>query len=83
MDRLALVEGQSREAAAELLEQALRQVEPGTEIVLISTRPTDLADTARFGRLWADPAGRKALGQVRVIDTSNEELGQYFQIDLP
>jgi uncharacterized protein (DUF58 family) len=83
MERLALVEGRSREATADLLEQALRQVEPGTEIVLIATRPTDLADTARFGGLWADPAGRRTLGQVRVIDTSNEELGQYFQIDWP
>ena len=38
IERLALIEGQQRDHLGELLEQALRQVDPGTEIVLVSTR---------------------------------------------
>ena len=77
--RLALAEGQTADRTAELIECAAGQVEPGTEIVLVSTRPVDLGDTERFAHLRADPARRAALQTVRVIDTSSDDLGKYFQ----
>jgi hypothetical protein len=79
MERLAVVEGRAADATATLIEQALARIEPGTEIVLVSTRPVDLTDSTRFGHLWSDPARRQAVRQVRVVDTSGEELGRYFQ----
>ena len=81
IERLALIEGQGRDHLPELLEQAVRQVEPGTEIVLVSTRRVDLADARRLGRVGADPAHRAALRRIRTIDTSGEELANYFRAE--
>ena len=81
MERLARIEGQPRDHLPDLLEQTLRQIEPGTEIVLISTRPVDLADAGRLGRLGADAAQRAALRRIRSIDASSEELAHFFQAE--
>jgi hypothetical protein len=43
MERLALIEAQPRDRALELLQLAVARIEPGTEIVLVSTRPIDLS----------------------------------------
>ena len=79
MQRLAVAEARSEDRLPELLEQALGEIEPGTEIVLIATRPVDLTDAGRFAAVWADP-GRKALARrIRCVDTSSDELGEYFR----
>ncbi|MGA2068677.1 MAG: DUF58 domain-containing protein [Thermoguttaceae bacterium] len=79
MERLAVVEAQPGDPLAQLLAEALRQVGPGTEIVLIATRPVDWSDAARFGQLAADPVRRAALGRIRTVDASGPELATYFQ----
>lgn len=79
MQQLAVAEAQTEDHADELIRQTLNQVEPGTEIVLVSTRAVDPADTSRFASSRADTAGRVALGRLRCIDTSTDELARYFQ----
>jgi hypothetical protein len=81
MERLALVEGQPGDPLPQLLQQALRQTEPGTEIVLVATRPIDVADPNRFGRLAADLARRSALRQIRTVDASSPELALHFRTE--
>jgi hypothetical protein len=81
MRGLALVESHADDRLDELLSTALEQIERGTEVVLVSTRPVDLSDTGRFVRTWSDPARRRALRQVRTIDASSPELAEYFQIN--
>ena len=49
MERLALIEPQSNDYVPELLKQAVGQIEPGTEIVLVSTRPIELSQPAYAG----------------------------------
>ena len=61
-----------------LLADALRRIAAGTEIVLVSTRPVDLADTARFAALWSDPVLRERARRIAVVDTSSEQLAEYF-----
>lgn len=79
MERLAVLEAQPHDPLPQLLEEALRRVERGTEFVLIATRPVDWSDPVRFGRLAADPARRAALGRIRIVDASGPELATYFQ----
>ena len=51
----------------ELLQLAAARIEPGTEIVLVSTRPVDLAQPDYAGRLPGDMTRR--LGGPRAVDT--------------
>ena len=53
----------------------------GAEIVLVSTRPIDLADTERFASLWSDPLLRERLRRIRCVDASSELLSQFFQAE--
>ena len=71
----------------DLLAETLQKVETSTEVVLVTTRPMDPSDTARFKRLWEDPALRGHLPHVRVVETCAEPsrprhaLSQYFTCD--
>jgi len=78
MERLAVVEAQSEDRLPEMLARVLPQLDPGTEVVLVTTRPVDLSDAARFGALWSDSGRRAALRRLRCVDASSEELTTYF-----
>ncbi len=78
MERLAVAEGHSEDRLGELLDLAVNEIEPGTEIVLIGTRPVD---PARLEALPADPARRAAVRRLRCVDTSSEKLSEYFRTD--
>jgi len=79
MERLAVTQAQSDDHLGDLLEDALGRIEPGTEIVLVSTRRVDLSQADRFPALWSDPARRTLLRRIRCIDTSSRLLARYFQ----
>ena len=81
MERLALVDAQASDRLPELLGRAVGQIEPGTEIVLVSTRPIDLSQADYAGKLPGDVARRLAGHGLRTIDTSNSSLGRYFQAE--
>jgi uncharacterized protein (DUF58 family) len=81
MGRLAVVEAEPADRLAELLAHALGEIEPGTEIVLVSTRPIDLSDRTRFAALWADPARRSLIRRVRCVDVSSKELSRFFRAE--
>jgi hypothetical protein len=81
MERLAVAEAQTDDALPATLTQVLRRIPAATEIVLVGTRPVDLADTSRFGDLWSDPVLRDRLRHIRQVDASSPELGQYFQAE--
>ncbi len=78
MERLATVEARSDDALPALLAHALPRIAADTEIVLVSTRPVDLADTARFAALWSDPVLRDRARRILCVDTSSEQLATYF-----
>lgn len=77
MERLAVAEAQSTDRLAELLERGLAETEPGAEVILVSTRPVD---PARLQAFSAD-SGRRAARRIRCVDTSSDELGEYFRVD--
>jgi len=79
MDHLAVAEASSADRLLELIERALAAVEPGTEIVLVTTRAIDLTDAERFPALARDPVRRSAAQTVRVVDVADPLLSDYFQ----
>lgn len=81
MEQLALAEAVSDDRLSALLATALSEIEPGAEVILVTTRSVDLYDTTRFGALWRIAGRAAVLRRIRVVDTSSDELGKYFQAE--
>jgi len=79
LESLALAEATSADRLPEMLSQALAAGRTGRSVIVISTRPVDLAETERFVDVWDDPRRRSALGRVLTIDASSSQLHDYFQ----
>ena len=78
MERLALIEADASDRLPELLQLAAARIEPGTEIVVISTRPLDFANPAYAGRVPGEIVRRANGRGMRIVDTSSENLANYF-----
>jgi uncharacterized protein (DUF58 family) len=78
MKTLAVVEALGGDRLAELMGHVLSEVAPGTEIVVVSTRPADLTDSKRFAAVWSNPAFHAAARRMRSIDASSKELEEFF-----
>lgn len=81
LERLAAAEAQSSDTLPQSLVNALQQVDAGAEIIVVGTRPLDMADTERFAAIWSDPALRDRMKRTRCVDASNESLEQYFRVE--
>jgi len=81
MERLAVAEAASEDRLPALFEHVLGRIEPGTEVVLVSTRSNDLSDVGRFPMLWRDPARRALARRIRTINAADEQLAKYFQAE--
>jgi hypothetical protein len=81
MERLALIEANPADRVPELLQQSAARIEPGTEIVLVSTRALDLAQADYTGRMPLEFARRPSGKGLRVVDTSSTSLTKYFQAE--
>jgi uncharacterized protein (DUF58 family) len=75
---LATIESRSEDHLPDLADYALGQISSGAEIILVSTRPVDLDDDARFRALLSDPHRAANLHRIRCIDASSQELEQLF-----
>jgi uncharacterized protein (DUF58 family) len=80
MENLAVAEASPEDRLADLLDRALGTIDPGTEVVLVTTQAVDLTDAERFAVLWRDPARRSLAGGIRVISTADEGLAEYFHV---
>jgi uncharacterized protein (DUF58 family) len=80
MERLAVAEASSEDRLPALLERALRQTNPGAQVVLVSTRANDLSDRERFATLREDPARRALARRIRTVNVAGGELADYFQV---
>jgi uncharacterized protein (DUF58 family) len=77
--KLAVAEGTSQDLLGGVLDQALRDVRPETDVVLLSTRTIDTSDTQRFGALWRDAQRQSLLGQCLTVDVCSESLGMWYE----
>jgi len=80
-ERLAVAEASSEDRLPALFEEALPRIQPGAEVVLVSTRANELDDIERFPMLSRDPARRAMARRIRTVNTAGEELAEYFQVD--
>jgi uncharacterized protein (DUF58 family) len=78
MERLALIDADARDRLPDLLQLAIAQVEQGTEIVLVTTRPVDPRHSDYAGRLSGEAVRRLSGHGLRVVDTSSPSLSRYF-----
>jgi uncharacterized protein (DUF58 family) len=81
MELLATAESSSRDRLPALLDVALAESRPGTRLVVVSTRPTDLSDTDRFRSVWDDLQKRSTLGKFICLDASSDQFHKYFQLE--
>ena len=81
MEQLATTEAASGDTLPTLLANTLPRIAAGAEIVLVSTRPTNLADAGRFAAVWSNPVLRDRAQRIRCIDTSSEQLAEFFQAE--
>ena len=80
MDALAVAEATAVDSLPAALERALDQARPGSQVVIVSSRAIDLAETERFSSLWQDARTRNWMGRIRIVDSSCERLAQYFEV---
>jgi uncharacterized protein (DUF58 family) len=78
MEQLALIEARADTSLAALLAATLRQVTPGTEVVLVSTRAVELTDASQFREIVSDPVMRDRARRVLSVNTSSERLAEFF-----
>ena len=81
MERLSLATASNQDHLPGLLQTALDRIESGAEIVLVCTRPVDLAERGRFKALWDDPIRAGVVGRIRLVDTSRNDLSELFQVE--
>ncbi|MGQ9575781.1 MAG: DUF58 domain-containing protein [Thermoguttaceae bacterium] len=79
LEALAVAQASPTDRLADWLARATRGIEPGSQLILVSTRSLDLADRQRFGLLWDDPARRALVSRMRVISAAEEHFQEYFQ----
>lgn len=79
MQHLAVVEATSEDGLPGLLADALRRIEPDSEVVLVTTRAVDLRDAASRAGLQASAAWRSLAGRVRLVNAGDDRLAEYFQ----
>jgi len=79
MEHLAAVSAGTGDNLARLLSDALEQVPPHCDLVLVSTRGIDLTDHERYGDIWQDSRKQSMLSKVLLIDASGPEIFRYYQ----
>lgn len=80
LEGLAVVEATNADRLPDVLGQSIDELRPGTRVVVISTRPVELDDDARFGAAcWT---GRRRVWKDRMIclDMSDARVDRYFSM---
>ena len=80
MEQLAEVEAFTEDLLPGLLRRAMSAVEPGTEIVLVTTRAIDLAAAQRLATVEAGAQRRPSPPRIRVVNTAETNLNDYFEL---
>jgi uncharacterized protein (DUF58 family) len=79
LERLAMLEPHREDHLCDLLLIALAQTEPNADLILVSHRPVALSDPHRFEQLRNDPRLRSLAQRLRIVDTSDPALDEFFR----
>ncbi len=64
----------------EAMANALRTSRPGSRVVLLTTRNTDLSDTEVFAAVWNDSKLRSELGRVKTVAAGRGDVEMFFHL---
>jgi hypothetical protein len=78
--RLATTKRESKDNLPRVILEALAQIDPGADIILISSKPISLTNSQRFNSIRNDPRFRTVIQRIKLVDTSNTEFDQYFSL---
>lgn len=81
LERLAVVEAQPDVPLSVLLDHTVRRIAKGAEVIVVSTRPVDLAGLLPPAGTSADSVLRDGVRRLRCIDASSERFSEFFQVD--
>ena len=79
-DCLAGCRASSTDRLPQLIVDAARQFEPGTRMLIVSSRHVDLTNSARFGRFERDPRRAELIARATVIETNQPALDELFAV---
>ncbi|MBN2475316.1 MAG: DUF58 domain-containing protein [Pirellulales bacterium] len=79
MQRLAVAEAHGEDTLPELLTRAAGQIDPGTEVIVIGTRPSACGDASRREAARQRLARRAGHREIRYLDAASDELARYYQ----
>jgi uncharacterized protein (DUF58 family) len=79
METLAVAEATSDDRLEATFLGVLSALEPGVEVVLVTTRPIDLSRADRFPGLASHPAWRAIAPRIRVVNTADPGLDEYYR----
>ncbi|MDR1486003.1 MAG: DUF58 domain-containing protein [Planctomycetaceae bacterium] len=78
--RLATTKREPKDNLPRVIIDAITQIDPGAEIILVSPKPLNLTGSKRFNSIKNDPRFRTAIQRIKLVDTSNTEFDQYFSL---
>jgi uncharacterized protein (DUF58 family) len=81
MEQLAVAEASGNDRLPDLLQRAMAAVEPGTEVVLVTTRAIGVGDAQRLASPADDSHRRSLAPRIRVVNTADAGLNDYFQTE--
>ncbi len=79
MERLAVAQATDQDRLPDLLDRTIGRIKPGTDVILVSPRAVELHDSQRFANIWNDPTRRQTVGWIRLVNTAENELSEFFQ----
>ncbi|HBT77330.1 MAG TPA: hypothetical protein DEB39_10515 [Planctomycetaceae bacterium] len=82
-ETLATLEPSREDRLAEILLRAVGRIDSRGDIFLVTTRPCDIPDSPRLKSLAADPRFRAFASRIRVIDTSDKAIDEFFTTEEP
>lgn len=80
MESFAVAEASPDDRLPAMLECLLPKIDRGTEVVLVTTRPVNLADP-HYVETLGDPARPTALPQIHLVNTADPRLAQIFETE--
>jgi hypothetical protein len=79
MERLAVAKASQEDHLPALLEVALGQIKPGTEVLLVSPTRQNLSDLLRSSPFCTGALREPAGSEIRLLSTADPEFSQCFQ----
>lgn len=80
MNRLATSQAAAEEQLPQTLWELLDQIRRSTLVILVSSRPIDLAGDPRFDLIRNDSRHKRWLSRLKTVDTSSNSFSELFQV---